>query len=364
MGVELKDTLTSLLLAASAVTAGLLVYLLLTYLVNRHHSKKPFKIRGIPLKLTRLRGPLRLIIPVFFLRMVSPFLEMHPTAELALDRITSLCLIAAFAWLVIRMLAMVRDVVLGGYDLGAQDNLKARRIYTQMRVLERVVVVLVMVIAASGMLMTFDAVRQLGVSILASAGIIGIILGFAAQRSLATLFAGIQIAITQPMRIEDAVVVENEWGWIEEITLTYVVVRLWDQRRLIVPITHFIEKPFQNWTRNSSRLIGSVFILIDYTVPVEEVRRELKRILDNSPLWDKRVWNLQVTNTTERGVQLRALMSASDSSSAWDLRCHVREQLVEFLKRHFPDSLPRLGAVLTISQKKKDELEESPQLTA
>ena len=196
-------------------------------------------------------------------------------------------------------------------------------------------------IAAAAMLMTFNQVRQVGVSILASAGIVGIVIGFAAQRSLGNLIAGIQIAITQPIRLDDVVIVEGEWGRIEEITLTYVVVGIWDQRRLIVPINYFIEKPFQNWTRTTAQLLGTVYLYADYTLPVERVREELHRILEASDLWDRRTWGLVVTNTSERTVELRALMSSQDSSSAWDLRCRVREKLLEFLQKNFPESLPR-----------------------
>jgi small-conductance mechanosensitive channel len=190
--------------------------------------------------------------------------------------------------------------------------------------------------------MTFSKVRQLGTSILASAGIVGIIVGIAAQRSIATLLAGFQIAITQPIRLDDVVIVENEWGRIEEITLTYVVVRIWDLRRLVVPITYFLEKPFQNWTRVSADLLGTVFIYVDYTVPVQAVREKLRGILEHSTQWDGQVCVLQVTNTTEHTVELRALMSAVDSSSAWELRCHVREKLVEFIQKNYPESLPKL----------------------
>ncbi|MDH3556523.1 MAG: mechanosensitive ion channel family protein, partial [Deltaproteobacteria bacterium] len=181
------------------------------------------------------------------------------------------------------------------------------------------------------------------------AGIVGIIVGLAAQKSISTLFAGIQMAITQPIRIDDVVIVENEWGRIEEITLTYVVVRIWDLRRLIVPITYFLEKPFQNWTRISADLLGTVFLYVDYTVPVEAVRAELKRILESSPLWDKQVCTLQVTNATDRTLELRALMSAADSPRAWELRCDVREKLIGFIRQNYPDGLPKVRAELTES---------------
>ncbi|MGB2599197.1 MAG: mechanosensitive ion channel domain-containing protein, partial [Candidatus Omnitrophota bacterium] len=197
------------------------------------------------------------------------------------------------------------------------------------------------VLTGALVLMTFEKVRQLGTSLLASAGIIGVILGFAAQKTLGNFIAGLQIALAQPIRIDDVVIVEDEWGWIEEITLTYVIVRIWDLRRLVVPISYFIEKPFQNWTRISADILGSVFIYADYTVPVKELRSELTRILEESQHWDKKVNGLQVTNTTAQTVEIRALMSSVDSPTAWNLRCEVREKLLEFLQKRFPECLPR-----------------------
>jgi small-conductance mechanosensitive channel len=199
--------------------------------------------------------------------------------------------------------------------------------------------------------MTFDKIKQLGTAILASAGVIGIVVGFAAQRTIGTFIAGLQIAFTQPIRVDDVVIVEGEWGRIEEITLTYVVVKIWDLRRLIVPITYFIEKPFQNWTRVSADILGTVFIYVDHTVPTNSIRKELQRILEASENWDKKVCVLQVTNATERTVELRALMSAPDASIAWSLRCEVREKLLEYLQKKYPGSLPKLR-VETESQTK------------
>lgn len=195
-------------------------------------------------------------------------------------------------------------------------------------------------------MLTFENVRRLGAGLLTSAGIAGIIIGFAAQRSLANLLAGFQIAFTQPIRIDDVLIVENEWGKVEEITLTYVVVRIWDQRRLVLPIHYFIETPFQNWTRTTSELIGTVFIYTDYTLPLEPLREELNRILESSPLWDKRVSVLQVTNATERTMELRALVSARNAPDAWDLRCYVREKMIEFVKANYPECLPKTRASL------------------
>jgi small-conductance mechanosensitive channel len=205
-------------------------------------------------------------------------------------------------------------------------------------------VTIIGVFTLASMLMVFDSVRQFGASILASAGIAGIIVGFAAQRSIATLLAGFQIALTQPIRLDDVVIVENEWGRIEEITLTYVVVRVWDLRRLVVPITYFIEQPFQNWTRSSADILGTVFLYVDYGVPLDAIRVEFARILQASRYWDRKVSVLQVTDAKEHTLELRALASAADASLAWDLRCEIREKLIMFIQHTYPESLPRFRA--------------------
>jgi small-conductance mechanosensitive channel len=213
-------------------------------------------------------------------------------------------------------------------------------------VLRKMAIAVIALFCIASMLMVFQPVRQLGTAMLASAGVAGIVIGFAAQKSLATLLAGFQIAITQPIRIDDVVIVEGEWGRIEEITLTYVVVNIWDWRRLVVPITYFIEKPFQNWTRTTSEVIGSIFLHVDYDVPVDALRLELTRILEASPLWDRKVNVLQVTDAKENSLQLRALASATDAGRSWDLRCEVREKLITFVQKNYPASLPRTRAVL------------------
>ena len=296
-----------------------------------------------------LRRPARLIIPILAVSFLLPLLAVSPRILIFLKQTLSLLLIISVAWLLVKLVYVLEDLILNQYSIDIKDNLEARRVHTQIQILKKVVIIVVVVLALAAALMTFEKVRQLGTTLLASAGIVGIIVGLAAQKSISTLFAGIQMAITQPIRIDDVVIVENEWGRIEEITLTYVVVRIWDLRRLIVPITYFLEKPFQNWTRISAEILGTVFLYVDYTVPVEEVRAEMKRIVESSPLWDKRVCALQVTNATERTVELRALVSAADSSSAWELRCDVREKLIGFIRQNYPDGLPKVRAELTES---------------
>ncbi|MBN1795660.1 MAG: mechanosensitive ion channel [Sedimentisphaerales bacterium] len=258
----------------------------------------------------------------------------------------SLLLIGTVSWLIIKLASVLEAILLSRFNVAVRDNLKARKIHTQFRVLKKIITVAVCILAFATMVMTFDKARQLGTTILASAGIIGIVVGMAAQKTIGTFIAGLQIAFSQPIRIDDVIIVENEWGRIEEITLTYVVVKIWDQRRLIIPITYFIEKPFQNWTRISADILGTVFIYVDYSVPVDAVRQKLQELLNESELWDKKVCVLQVTNTTEKTVELRALMSAADASTAWTLRCYIREKLVEFLRDKYPDALPKIRAEL------------------
>lgn len=298
------------------------------------------------------RAPSRIIIPLLTVHLLLPLLRVSPGIDAFIGQAFSILLIIAVAWLIIRATNIVEDLIFIQYKLDVADNLEARKIHTQIGVLKKVVIVVVGVLTLATVLMTFEKVRQLGTSILASAGIAGIIVGFAAQRSIATLVAGFQIAMTQPIRIDDVVIVEGEWGRIEEITLTYVVVRIWDLRRLIVPITYFLERPFQNWTRVSADLLGTVFLYVDYTVPIQEVREELQRLVKESDRWDGKVCVLQVTNATEHTLELRALMSAADSSRAWELRCEIREKLLEFVRKNYPDSLPKVRAELKEPTKK------------
>ena len=290
------------------------------------------------------RRPLQFILPLLFMHFLLPLTKLPQGTSALLKQVLGVMLIASIAWLVIKLTYVFEDFTLSRFRIDVKENLQARRINTQIQILKKVVIVTVVIVGLASILMTFEKVRYLGGSLLASAGIAGLIIGLAAQRSIGTLLAGIQIALTQPIRIDDVVIVENEWGRIEEITLTYVVVRIWDLRRLILPITYFMEKPFQNWTRVTADILGTVYLYVDYTVPVPVIREELQRILKATDLWDGRVWDLQVTNATDKTVELRALMSASDASNAWNLRCEVREKLIDFVRRNFPEGLPKFRA--------------------
>lgn len=338
-------------LLGGGVFAGLATHFII-FKVLEHVTKRTQNALDVSL-VKHCRGPFRLIIPLFLVRFVLPLLEILPTLLEFVEHVLSLCLIASVAWLIIQLSHVLDDLILTRYRIDERDNLRARKIQTQLQIFKKIVFVVVSILALAIMLMTFEKVRQLGTSILASAGIIGLIVGLAAQRTIATLLAGVQIAITQPIRIDDVVIVENEWGRIEEITFTYVVVRIWDLRRLVLPITYFIEKPFQNWTRVTADLLGTVFLYVDYTVPVKAIREELHRILKSTDLWDGKAWVLQVTNATDRTVELRALMSARDAPTAWNLRCEVREKLIEFVQTNYPDGLPKLRAEIQESEKEK-----------
>jgi small-conductance mechanosensitive channel len=288
----------------------------------------------------------RRALPLVALILGAPALSASPGLAIIVRNATSLLLIGVVAFVLIQVVDAVATFVVEQHRIDVSDNLRARAIYTQVVVLKKVAMSVIGIFTLASMLMVFDSVRQFGASILASAGLAGIVVGFAAQRSIGALLAGFQIALTQPIRVDDVVIVENEWGRIEDITLTYVVVKIWDLRRLVVPISYFIEKPFQNWTRASAALLATVFLYLDYTVPIDALRAELTRILEASPRWDRKVNVLQVTDAREHTVEVRALASAADASIAWDLRCEVREKLITFVQQHYPESLPRLRATL------------------
>ncbi|MBF6987398.1 MULTISPECIES: mechanosensitive ion channel family protein [Cupriavidus] len=288
------------------------------------------------------RAPAKAVLPLLALQAVW---QAAPDDLRWIDNVrhlNGLLMIIAMTWLAARVIAGFAQGVLERHPVDVADNMGARRIHTQTRVLSRIAMSLVIVIGASMVLMTFPGARQVGASLLASAGVVGLIAGFAAKPVFSNLIAGLQLALTQPIRLDDVLIVEGEWGRVEEITGTYVVLRIWDDRRLIIPLQYFIEKPFQNWTRSSAELLGSVFFHVDYGMPLAPLRKELERIVHAAPEWDRRFFNLVVTDATERTMQLRVLCTAASSGLAWDLRCVVREGLIDFMQREYPQFLPRL----------------------
>lgn len=324
------------LLIALILLSG--IYIGVVFLLRRlgRNPKSPVPTEAVK----RISLPLMLILFSVLLRVESL------RALLGLKEYTywftkssTLLFIAAVTWLIIRILKLVKELVIHNYDVTTADNLRARQVYTQFNILERIVIFIVLILALGIALMSFENIREIGLSIFASAGVAGIIIGFSAQKLIGAILAGIQIAIAQPIKIDDVVIVEGEWGRIEQITLTYVVVAIWDKRRLIVPTTYFIENPFQNWTKTSADILGTVFLYTDYNVPFDALREELTRILGSTDLWDGKVNVLQVTDSSARHVEIRALMSAKDSPTAWDLRVYVREKLITFLQQNYPESL-------------------------
>jgi small-conductance mechanosensitive channel len=295
----------------------------------------------------RFIAPAFILFLAFFLQFgIEPIGISQVELIAGLKKTGEVLFIMSITLTIIAIIRVLKNQLLKNYDVSLADNLKMRKVHTQYNILEKILIFIIIVIATAVALMLFDGVRNIGISLFASAGVAGIILGLSAQKALGTILAGLQIAITQPIRLDDVVIVENEWGWIEEINLTYVVVRLWDKRRLVVPTTYFLEKPFQNWTRTSADILGSVFIYTDYTMPFEPLRKELTRLLQATSLWDKKVNVLQVTDARENTIEIRALMSAATSPEAWDLRVYVREKLIEFIQREYPQSLPRTRVVL------------------
>lgn len=333
------------LLFAAAIILGLFIKLLLLLFVRRKAEEKA-RFSWFRSILRHMGPPFTWFLPLFFFNLLLPIMRMPTDIERRLAKVVEIGLIIAFAWILLRFVRVVQDYVFNRFDFNKTNNLRERKIRTQLLYIRQIVVALIIFLTIAAVLLSFSSLRKIGAGLLTGVGIGGIIIGFAAQRSLANLLAGLQIAFTQPIRLDDAVLIEGEFGRIEEITLTYVVVRIWDERRLILPINYFIEKPFQNWTRHSAELLGTVMLYTDYTVPVEAVRQELHRLVKDNPLWDGKAVALEVTDTTPDAVQLRALVSARTSGDAWTLRCAVRESLVQFITKNYPDSLPRTRAEL------------------
>lgn len=351
--LEVKDGLIALGTLAGAIISGLVIHVAAFAALKRIVAKTGGIVDDSLVK--HSRNPARLLLPLVAVLLVLPFLPVSRELVAVIRHGVILGVIAGVAWLAIRLTIVFDDVVFSKFRIDTEDNLEARKVRTRTYVLRRIVVIAIALFAFSAMLMTFPTIRNVGMSLFASAGVAGLVIGMAARPMLSNIFAGIQIALTHPINIDDVVIVEGEWGWIEEIGSTYVVVRIWDLRRLVLPLTYFIERPFENWTRTTADLLGTVSLHADYTVPVEDVRQELLRVLQASDLWDGKVWGLQVTNTTEHTMELRALMSAPDSGAAWNLRCHVREKMIGFLQEKYPRSLPRVRAELGGQRQGKGE---------
>jgi small-conductance mechanosensitive channel len=329
-------------LVAGAILLALAFYRLAVWLLNRAFGTR-FPLLNVFVE--RTSGPTQLAMCLAAVALVLPLAPLDDAFRTPLTRLFVVAFIALIGWISIRIVDMSAARYLQNFR-DVTENFVARKHVTQIRVFKRVTDIIIVIITVSTALMTFDSVRQYGVSLFASAGAAGIIVGLAARPLLSNLIAGMQIAITQPIRIEDAVIIENEWGWVEDIAATYVVIRLWDWRRMVVPLSYFIEKPFQNWTRDTASLIGVIALHVDYRADVPRIRRWLEGSVKESKLWDGAVVNLQVIDADSRTLELRALVSARNAPQSWDLRCEMREKLIAFIRDEMPEALPRERAIL------------------
>ncbi|MEZ0543121.1 mechanosensitive ion channel family protein [Fibrella arboris] len=332
--------LSGWILLIISIIAGVLITFLLVQ-ITRFILRQRYE-PALSLLRTYLRVAFYFWLPsLFFLigtnLQSDRFIRRHPVA----DKTAEILFLLTSTWLALRLLKVGELLMVRSYDISSDANLSGRKFVTQVQFFRRILSTLIVLIGFSLLLLSFQGSRKVGVSVLTSAGIVSVLVGFAAQKSLGNLLAGIQIAFSQQIRLDDAVVVENEWGRIEEINLTNVVVRLWDRRRLILPITYFVETPFQNWTRSDASITGAIMFYLDYNTPIEAIREKAKALAEADPLWNKQVFVVQVTDTMPTSIAVRILVSANDAPSAFDLRCHIREAIIAFLRDEHPESLPQ-----------------------
>ena len=344
MAGEVPDWIASLIIFAIFLVIGAVIHRLVFRFLKASTRNAGLLWRSL---VSRTEQPVRLAVFAAAMAFASTVAPLTDYQTGIVRHVLVLVLIGLLAWTARIALHIWMTIYLRKFELNATDNLMARKHVTQSRILQRVANVLIIMVAFAWAMMTFEPVRQYGVSLLASAGAAGLVVGLALQPVLKNIFAGIQLAITQPIRIDDALLVEGEWGKVEEITATYVVVKIWDWRRLVLPLSYFIEQPFQNWTRETASLIGTVTIFLDFTIPVEKLREKANEIAKASPLWDGDVFAVQVVDFHDTVMEVRILVSARNSPDAFDLRCEVREKLITFIQQEYPDALPRTRAVLT-----------------
>jgi small-conductance mechanosensitive channel len=330
-------------LVAGAILLALAFYRLAVWLLNRALGTR---LSLMSVFIERTSGPAQLALCLAAVALVLPLAPLDNAFRTPLTSLFVVAFIALIGWISIRIVDMSAARYLQNFR-DVTENFVARKHVTQVRVFKRVTDIIIVIITVSTALMTFDSVRQYGVSLFASAGAAGLIVGLAARPLLSNLIAGVQIAITQPIRIEDAVIIENEWGWVEDIASTYVVIRLWDWRRMVVPLSYFIERPFQNWTRDTQSLIGAIAFHVDYCTDVSRIRQRLEEAVRESKLWDGAVVNLQVIEASPRAIELRALVSARSAPQSWDLRCEIREKLLAFIREEMPEAFPRERAMVS-----------------
>jgi small-conductance mechanosensitive channel len=321
------------------VVANLVHYILFRVLRRKESISHPL---GWGLQ-QHLGRPARAIFLLTCLFIILPFIPGLPAnIDATVRHVLIMLVVVALGWFAIGCIYVLQAFLLRRYDLTAENNFRARRFHTQFQLFRRVLITFVVIVDIGALLWTFNDPRiwHYGSGLLASAGIASLIIATAAKSTASNFFAGLQIAITEPIRIDDVVVIQGEWGRVEEINSAYVIVKIWDLRRLVVPLSYFIENSFQNWTRHSSDIMGTAFIYVDYSIPVEDLRKQLEAIVHPSSLWDKQVCGLQVTNLTDRSMELRCLMSSRNSSENFDLRCLVREKMTAWIQQNYPDAFP------------------------
>jgi small-conductance mechanosensitive channel len=338
-----QSWIIGVILVSLAILLSSFLYAMAIRLAGRFHKKTNLSEPNLLRKLKRMEGPARAILLLTALLFVLPAVDLDPNISAILYKTLGVLWFLAFGWMTITMVYVGEDILLTRYDMTTVDNLRARRVRTQMVVLRRLIIGFLVIVDIGLVLSVFHDSRiwQYGAGLLASAGLASLVLATAAKSTAANILAGIQIAISEPIRIDDVVIVEGEWGRIEEITMAYVIIALWDKRRLVVPLSYFIEKPFQNWTRQSSALLGTAFLYVDYSISVESLRQEHTRVLKTTPLWDGVVDSTQVTNLSEKTMEVRCLSSARNASEQFDLRCYVREKMIDFILREYPESFPQ-----------------------
>ncbi len=334
----IQPWLWNIIIIVAAILLGLLIKTIIKLLLRLSKNTGEYSLyRSL---LVHVGQPMNHLIPLVVINIMLPLVDLGHDYYNIMAQCFYIALIISFSITLIRSIRVFEDFVYHTYDLNKPDNFKERKIRTQLKFIRKVTIGLIVFITIAVILLSFDSVRKIGAGLLTGVGISSILVGLAAQKSLSNLLAGFQIAFTQPIRIDDVLLVEGEWGRVEDITFTYVVLKIWDERRLILPINYFIEKPFQNWSRISTEILGTVFLYLDYSVPIEALRAEFTRLLEQSELWDGRKNTVQVTNSTDKAVEIRFLLSSDNSSHAFDLRCYVRENLIKFIREQYPNSLP------------------------
>lgn len=340
---HLHTVMVGVVAVCVALTIALAVHALIFRLLARFRHKDVVPPPLLRIIVARLRRPALWITLLTALAIVLQFVGIDEPLLGTIRKALAIAGFLALGWLMVSCVYLFEDAMLLRYDATVEDNLKARRVRTQLQLMRRMVIILLLIIDAGLILSLFrdSQAWHYGAGLLASAGLASLVLATAAKSTASNLLAGLQIALTEPIRLDDVVIVEGEWGRIEEITTTYVVVAIWDYRRLIVPLTYFIEKPFQNWTREHAALMGTSFLYVDYSIPVRALREEFFRLLEAAPLWDRKIKALQVTNLSEHTMEIRCLLSARNSGEQFDLRCIIREGMIDFIQEHYPEAFPR-----------------------